>query len=101
MENIGIPPETFTENQQILFRIVSALLIFLNPLVIKLLNKWKTIDNFPTNLVTAILAFILTFAFKYLLAPDLSIYETILVATAMFTGSTLIGRMITKKPKTS
>jgi len=99
MDSTLIPSEAFTETQQTLFYFVSGLLIALNPLVIKYLNKWKLIDDIPTNFVMGILAGVLTVGAKFLLAPDLSMEATLAVVTVMFTGSTLLGRVITRKPK--
>jgi len=99
MDSSIVPPEGFTQTQQTLFYIVSAVIMFLNPFVVKLLNKWKLIDDIPTNFVMGILAVIITVIAKLILAPDLSMEATVAVIMTMFTGSTLFGRAITSKPK--
>lgn len=99
MDSTLIPPEAFTGTQLTLFYIVNGLLVFLNPLVVKYLNRWKLIDDIPTNFVMGALVVVLTVGAKLLLAPDLSMEAMVAVITAMFTGSTIFGRAITRKPR--
>ena len=101
MDSTAIPPEGFTQSQQTLFYIVSSLMTFLNPLIVKLIDKKSFLEKIPTNYITAFVTVIVAIAAKFVLAPELSMEATVGVVTAMFTGSTIFGRVITKNPKIS
>ena len=99
MDSSIVPPEGFTQTQQTLFGIVSAIMMFLNPLIVKLIDKKSFLEKIPTNYITAFVTVVVVIVAKFVLAPDLSMEGTVAVVTAMFTGSTIFGRAITKKPK--
>lgn len=99
MDTTLIPLEGFTQIQQMLFLIVSAVMTFLNPLIVKLIDKKSFLEKIPTNYITAFVTVVVVIVAKFILAPELGMEATVAVVTAMFTGSTLFGRAITKKPK--
>ena len=98
MDSTLIPPEGLTLIQQKLFIIVSTVMTFLNPLIVKLIDKKSFLEKIPTNYITAFVTVIVVIVAKLVLAPELSMEATVAVVTAMFTGSTIFGRAITKKP---
>ena len=98
MDSSIVLPEGFTQTQQTLFYIVSSVMIFLNPLIVKLIDKKSFLEKIPTNYITAFVTVVVVVVAKFVLAPDLSMEATVAVVTAMFTGSTIFGRAITKKP---
>lgn len=97
MDSTAIPPEGFTQTQQTLFIIVGAVMVFLNPLIVKLIDKKSFLDKIPTNYITAFVTVLVAVAAKLVLAPELTMEAMVAVIAAMFTGSTLFGRAITKK----
>ena len=99
MDTTLIPPEGLTQTQQTLFFIVSAVMTFLNPLIIKLIDKKSFLDKIWTNAITGFITVVVAIVAKLVLAPDLSMGATVAVITAMFTGSTFFGRAIKGKPK--
>ena len=100
MPDSTLMPEGFTLAQQTYFNIVVAIMTFLNPLIVKLVDKKSFLDKIPTNYITAFVTVIVAVIAKYALAPDLSSEAMAAVIAAMFTGSTLFARAITSKPKT-
>jgi quinol-cytochrome oxidoreductase complex cytochrome b subunit len=99
MDSTGIPLEGFTQTQQTLFGIVSAIMTFANPFIVKWIDKKSFLENIPTNFITAFVTVVIAVVAKLVLAPDLSMEATVAVITTMFTGSTIFGRAITRKPK--
>lgn len=97
MDSTLIPPEGFTQTQQTLFIIVGAVMVFLNPLIVKLIDKKSFLDKIPTNYITAFVTVLVAVTAKLALAPELTMEAMVAVIMAMFTGSTLFGRAITKK----
>ena len=101
MDTTLILPEGLTQTQQTLFLIVGAVMTFLNPLIVKLIDKKSFLEKIPTNYITAFVTVVVAIVAKFILAPELSMEATVAVVTAMFTGSTIFARVIKKKPKKS
>lgn len=92
MDSTGIPPEGLTEGAKTLLQIVPVLMTIALPFVTKLIDKWGFLDKIPTNFISLGLAIVLTFGFKFLLAPDLQLGGVIALVAIMGYGGTLLHR---------